>query len=144
MRFLNRDLILKYSPLLVSLFFLSLIIISAPLYLADQKTSSKVNVRTEKGSNQPQPITENSNEGNSKSSVKAATDTNTTPNGTCKVTKNGVTQIVPAGQVNVTEKSSGDISVKVECNNSTSSADGSSSNKTSIKNSINVNVNSSN
>ncbi len=41
--------------------------------------------------------------------------TSQSTNGTCKVTRNGVVTIVPANQVNVNEKSSGDINVKVEC-----------------------------
>lgn len=70
--------------------------------------------------------------------------TNSNQNGTCKVTRNGVTEIVPADQVNVNESSSGDITVKVECDNTSSSNTQNSSSKTSINNKIDVKVNTSN
>lgn len=89
-------------------------------------------------------------EGNSSAEVKIntqvpsnQTQTSSTP-GTCKVTRNGVTETVPADQVKVNEKSSGDITVKIECDNSSSSSTANGSSKTSIKNSIDLNVSTSN
>lgn len=59
--------------------------------------------------------------------------------GTCQVTKNGVTEIVPADQVNVNETGSGDISVKVVCDNKVES-----NSSTKVENKVNVKVNTSN
>lgn len=145
MRQSARGFVLKFSPLLISLFFLSLLIVSAPLYLSEEKSSQPVKT-TERNSNNTTTPTDNDNsvKVNIDNSVKGVVDSNPNQNGTCSVTRNGVTEIVPADKVNVNESGSGDINVKVECNNSSYSTNGSGSNKTSIKNDIKVNVNSSN
>jgi hypothetical protein len=94
-------------------------------------------------------VTAEIKEGEAKAEVKVNNESGVNSNqngqgstGTCKVTRNGVTEIVPADQVNVNEKSSGDITVKVECDSTLNQSNGSSSNNTSIKNKIDVNVSS--
>ena len=145
MRFIKREYLLKYNPLLISLFFLSAIVVSAPLYLS-KETISEIGKTSEK-STQTQSPTEKSKSDNSvkvniDNSVKGTTDDNTNQPGTCKVTRNGVTEIVPADKVDINENSSGDINVKAECDNSSSTTNGNGSNKTSIKNSIQIEANS--
>jgi len=145
MRFPSQDLLLKYSPLLIALFFLSLLAVSAPLFLSEDKAKSSVKT-TEINSNNTKATTEvgdNSVKVNIDNSVKGTSDISN-QSGTCSVTRNGVTEIVPADKVNVNENGSGDLNVKVVCDNSSSSTNGNSSNKTSIKNNVNVHVNSSN
>lgn len=100
---------------------------------AEANSNDKVNV--EEGSNYVNVDVNNQ--------VKSE-QTSQSTNGTCKIIRNGVVTIVPADQVNVNEKSDGDINVKVECDNSSSSATTNGSNKTSIKHDIDVNVNTSN
>jgi hypothetical protein len=127
--------------MLVALFFLSLIVVTSPIYLSEEKTLpekdsvSKNQVEDSSGKNDVKVNLDNS--------VKGASDDPTESN-TCQVTRNGVTETVPADQVSINESGSGDISVKVECDNSSSSINGNGPNKTSIKNDIKVRVNSSN
>lgn len=64
--------------------------------------------------------------------------------GTCKITKNGVTSIVPADEVKVYERSAGDVNVKIECQGSQSNNNGSSTNKSDIKTDIKIETNTSN
>ena len=147
MRFIKREYLLKYSPLLVSLFFLSVIVVSSPAYLSEEKTTGVIktnekNTQTQDSPQESKP--DNSVKVNIDNSVKGTIDDNTNQPGTCKVTRNGVTEIVPADKVDVNENGSGDINVKVECDNSSTTTNGNSLNKTSIKNDINVKVNSSN
>lgn len=68
-------------------------------------------------------------------------DKSNSASGTCKVTKNGVTTVVPSDQITVNESSSGDINLKVDCNSGSKSSSGTSKNTTSIKTNINVNSN---
>lgn len=67
-------------------------------------------------------------------------DQTTVPNGFCKVTRNGVVEIVPADDVKVNEQSNGSLTVKVECENNFQSNNGS----TKVENKVDVKVNTSN
>lgn len=147
MRLLNRSVLLKYSPLLVSLFFLLVIIAAKPLYLNQNKEKPVASTKIEQEDNKnTQEIT--SNEGNvqgANNSVDINLNNQTSGNssstenkGTCKVTKNGVTTIVPADQVKINEKSGGDVNIKVECENKVNSSN------TSINNNVRVNTSTSN
>ena len=64
--------------------------------------------------------------------------------GTCTVTKNGVTTIVPSDQVNINENSSADVNVKVDCKSTSSNSSSSYSNSSSVNTNINIQSNTSN
>lgn len=88
-------------------------------------------------------------EGNNSAKVKVENEVNSGASGsgaigTCTVTKNGVTTVVPANEVKINEKSDEDINVKIDCDNSYQSNNGNSSNKATIKNDVKINVSTSN
>jgi hypothetical protein len=138
MKTFDKKSLLKFSPLLiVSILFIVLAFVNPPLF----KSENDKKIITEKiaANNSPEvKIATGSN------SVNVNVDNSTNikgkdTQGTCTVTKNGKTETVPAGSVNVNEKSTEDIDVKVNCDSSSST-----SNQTSIKNDVNVQVNTSN
>ncbi|HSX58288.1 MAG TPA: hypothetical protein VLE47_03430, partial [Candidatus Saccharimonadales bacterium] len=98
---------------------------STPETINDGENSVKVNVDDKISANQNSADTNSSN--------------TSTQNGTCTVTKNGVTTVVPADQVKIDEHVSGDVTVKVNCENKINQSNSSS---TSVNNKIDVKVNS--
>lgn len=142
MKTFDKKSLIRFSPLLiVSILFIVLAFVNPPLF----KSENSEKLSTKKVVENKSPEINIATESSGDNSVKVNIDnSNTTSNtnsqtGTCTVTKNGKTQTVPAGSVNINEKSSGDINVKVDCNSSSST-----SNQTSIKNDVNVKVNTSN
>ncbi|HEY4695109.1 MAG TPA: hypothetical protein VIH52_04085, partial [Candidatus Nanoarchaeia archaeon] len=125
---LDSKVFLKSFPILFIFGFLLLLTIPNPL-LVNEKSSTKEPEVTEEAADKDENG-ENSVKVDVNKSVQGETDQSSTGVGTCTVTKNGVTEVVPADQVTIDEKSSGDINIKVDCENSSSS----SSNKTSIEN----------
>lgn len=140
MRIFDRLSLIKFSPLLiVAIIFFVLAFINPPIF----KGESSEKVETTKIATESSPEIKVST-GSASNSVNVNVGDSQTVNGkdssgTCTVTKNGKTEVVPADSVNVNEKSSGDINVKVDCNNSTNT-----SNQSSVKNNVNVKVNTSN
>ncbi len=122
------------------------------LIKGESKTETKSETKVE------EEVSEDSNtksegvtveEGESSAKVKLENEVNSGKNnggavGTCTITKNGVTTVVPSNEVNINEHSKGDISVKVDCDNTYSSSNGSSSNKATIKNDVKIDVSTSN
>ncbi len=144
-KFINSSVLLKSLPVILITGLFLLFTIPSPLRVSDDnKTQTpKVSVRTQDTATPSATIQQGENSVkvniNSNSAVNTPPPTNSTSsNSTCTVTKNGVTTTVPAGSVNVDEKSSGDVNVKVDCNNNVSS----SSNYT-VENKINIKANSS-
>src|SRR3972149_7607867 len=102
----------KYS---LSMLFLLAIFFSAVFsnYLIENDSATKPIVEKTKLEENPTGNVNVENDNNSanvevNNQVKSE-QTNQSTSGTCKVTRNGVVTIVPATQVNVNEKSSGDI-----------------------------------
>lgn len=139
MKTFDKKSLIKFSPLLlISVFFIVLAFVNPPLFKNEngQKIStSKISASQSAGQNVSTSPANNSADIKINDNVKGAGN----QSGTCTVTKNGVTTTVPVGSVNVNEKSSGDINVKVDCKSQTNS-----SNQTSINNNVDVKVNSGN
>ncbi len=139
MKMFEKKSLIKFSPLL----FIAIILVIASftnptLFKKEngQKVSTrKVTASESAGQNISTTTASNSADIKINDNVKGTG----TQSGTCTVTKNGVTTTVPAGSVNVNEKSSGDINVKVNCNTTSNS-----SSQTSVKNDVNIKVNSGN
>nr|QBM01647.1 hypothetical protein [uncultured archaeon] len=134
---LDSKVFLKSFPILFIFGFLLLLTIPNPL-LVNEKSSTKEPEVTEEAADKDENG-ENSVKVDMNNSVQGEVDHPSSGSGTCTVTKNGVTEVVPADQVTIDEKSSGDINIKVDCENSSSS----SSNKTSIENKIDIKAESS-
>ncbi len=138
--------------LLVTLILLVLfgaLAVSNYLIKGESKTETKSETTSEKVEETSDSANVSVEEGNNSAKVKLENEVNSGENnsgaiGTCTVTKNGVTTVVPANEVNINEHSKGDISVKVDCDNTYSSSNGSSSNKATIKNDVKIDVSTSN
>lgn len=145
MRFLSQS---RLTLAVIFVAFLGLLTFGSS-YLVKNSNETKtpdVKTSTKPAENSPTNPTTKISDGTN--SVKVDIDNSTkinqnnstsTSNGTCTITKNGVTTTLPADQVNINEKSSGDINVKVDCNTVSNS-----SKQSSVKNDVNVKVNTSN
>ncbi len=139
MKTFDKKSLIRFSPLLiVSILFIVLAFVNPPLF----KSQNDKKITTEKiaAKNSPEVKVATGSSGNNSVNVNVDNSTNVNgedSQGTCTVTKNGKTQTVPAGSVNINEKSGGDINVKVDCNTSSNS-----SNNTSVNNNINIETNS--
>lgn len=142
MKTFERSSLVKFSPLLVlAIVFFVLALLNPPLFKGENSEKLSTKKVVENKSPEINIATESSGDNSVKVNIDNSNTTSKTNSqtGTCTVTKNGKTEIVPAGSVNINEKSSGDINVKVDCNSSSST-----SNQTSIKNNVDVKVNTSN
>jgi hypothetical protein len=142
MKLADSQIFLRSFPLLVVGGILLLLTVPNPLLVKEE------NSETKQGSTKIQDKTndlktgENSVKVDVNNSIQGTTDNNSQSSpssGTCKVTKNGVTEIIPASQVNIDEESTEDLNIIVECESKSSS-----SNQTSVKNEVNIKANSSN
>jgi len=150
----SKGFLLKSFPIFIILGFLLLLTVRNPLLVKGENqiqlkptTSSEEHSNTNQGENSVkvkvndsvQGVTSNTTTSTDSNSNSESTTTN--DNGTCTVTKNGVTETMPADKVDVVAHGTGDQKVDVKCDNNYSS---SSNNTTSIKNNVHIDVNSSN
>jgi hypothetical protein len=147
-KLLDSKILLKSFPLIFVTAFLLLLTVPNPLLVKEQAETKPQTVTEVENKTNTNQIDMSSGENSVKvevdNKVQASTDNNnnnqTTPTqGTCTVTINGVTTVVPADQVKIDESGPEDQNVQVNCHNEVNS----STNKSSTKTKVDINVNSS-
>jgi len=145
MKNFHEGVLLKAFPLLIITGLLLLLTVPNPLMVKEENKKQEPKVESQKTDSQTNSSEVQINEGDNSvkvdvnNKVQSAEDQTSQSNpGTCKVTINGETKVVPADQVNVNETGSGDKNISVDCETNTNS----SSNQTTVKNKIDINTSS--